>query len=431
MNVLLVKPYWPYPYSRGEQTYNRIWPPLVLANCAAVLEKAGHQVTIFDAHAQRVKPNRVRNYVSGYDKVFITSSSLDRWQCPNIDLNLFLETVRCIRQTTEEVYIMGYHGTVEPGRILDLTKAKAVIRGEPEYTILDICQNDDLLKIKGLSFEHQGKLTNTPEREPLNMKSLPLSAFHLLDFRKYFYEILGNNFSLFELSRGCKFSCRFCNKVMYGDGLRSKSKDQVLSEISIAVEKYNVKTGYFIDLDFLSNRDIVEQLCEYLIKRKYGFKWTCQTRPDLLDIEILKQMKKAGCQIIHMGIETGLQESLNYLNKRITVDKIKKAVNLCKKADIRVFAFFLFGLPDETVEGRKRILNFAKILNTDFVSFHKIHSYQGSDIYQDNLTINRNADQFICKAFAKYYLRYSYLRKMDIATILRCLRLFSGRIRSL
>src|SRR3989338_3794519 len=105
--ILLIKPFWPYPYGKGEHTYNRIWPPLSLANCAAILEKQGHGVSILDAHALRLKPERIAPYVQGFDKVFITSSSLDRWQCPNIDITPFLETVQYIRGLTDEVYVMG------------------------------------------------------------------------------------------------------------------------------------------------------------------------------------------------------------------------------------------------------------------------------------------------------------------------------------
>lgn len=75
-------------------TYNRIWFPLSLANCAVLLEKEEHKGKILDAHAQCIKPHKITNYIKGYDKIFITSSSLDKWQCPNIDINPFLESIK-------------------------------------------------------------------------------------------------------------------------------------------------------------------------------------------------------------------------------------------------------------------------------------------------------------------------------------------------
>ena len=421
----------PYPYSKGEDTYNRIWFPLSLANCAALLEREGHKVKILDAHSQRIRPLKTGRFIRGFDKVFVTSSSLDKWQCPNLDISSFLETVRSIKEETDEIYIMGYHGTVEPEKILNLTEAKAVIRGEPEFTVLDICRKKDLFNIKGVSFKDNTKLISTSQRELLNLRDLPVPAFHLLDFRRYRYEILGGNFALFEMSRGCKFKCRFCNKSMYGETFRAKSKEQIFREITLAVEKYNVKTGYFIDLNFLSNGKLIEALCDYLIEKNYRFKWTCQTRPDSLDIKILKKWKKAGCQLIHLGVETGSGRLMNEFNKKMDFDRIRQTVKLCRKIGIKTLAFFLFGLPGETRQERENSFNFAKELNADLVSFHRVFPYLGSDIHRDNFKFDEEVDKFIRSAFIRYYLRFSYLWKTNLGIILRGLRLFLGRLRTL
>lgn len=430
MKILLVKSYWSYPYSKGEYTYNRFWPPLCLANCAAILTGDGHDVKILDLHALRIRPDDITEYIKNYDKIFVTSSPLDKWQCPNIDISFFLETVRQIKKINQDVYITGYHGTVNPSVILKLTKAKAAIRGEPENIVSEICRNKDLLSIKGVSFFKKEEIISNPQAEPLDLKTLPVPAFHLLDFGKYFYEILGNRFCLFEISRGCFFRCRFCNKIMYGEGVRSKSKEQVFNEITIAVEKNGVRTGYFIDLDFLSNKEIAGQVCDYIIRKKYKLSWACQTRADLMDKGILKKMKTAGCSIIHMGIETIAQESLDYLNKNIMVEGNEKALNLCRECGIKSFAFLLFGLPGETDKDRKKTMSIIKRLNPDFVSFHNIVSYKGSDICCDKFESNSSINRFIASAFIRYYLRPSYLRNLDLRLMLKSLRLFYGRIRS-
>jgi len=116
MRILLVRPRWPYPVGYGESTYNRIWPPLSLANCAALLTKAGFDVAVVDAHALRLSPGQVARRAEGADGVFVTSSSLDRWQCPNSNLTPVVETVRALVSRTDEVYVIGFHGTVAPGR---------------------------------------------------------------------------------------------------------------------------------------------------------------------------------------------------------------------------------------------------------------------------------------------------------------------------
>jgi len=404
---------------------------LSLANCAALLEKEGHKVKILDAHAQRMCPIQVSRFACNFDKVFVTSSSLDKWQCPNIDINPFIETVQHLRETNNEIYVMGYHGTVKSESILNLTRAKAVIRGEPEATVLEICCGNDLADIKGISFKKNGEIISTFQRDLINLEDLPVPAFHLLDFKKYSYEILGGNFALFEISRGCKFKCKFCNKIMYGKSLRVKSKEQVLKEITVAIEEHNIKTGYFIDLDFYSNESVVDEVCNYLIEKNYRFKWACQTRPDFLNIGILKKLKKAGCQLIHLGIESSSSRLLGELNKKIDFEKAKEAVKFCRKAGIKTLGFFIFGLPGEISQDRENTFNFAKELNVDFVSFHRMFPYLGSDIDQDNFKFDKEVDKFTRSAFIRYYLRFSYLWKINLGIILKGLRLFLGRLRTL
>ena len=429
--ILLIKPLWPYPYSKGEYTYNRIWPPLSLANCAAILEKQGDKVEILDAHALRIKPEDIKDFIVGFDKVFITSSSLDRWQCPNINIGPFLEAVRSVRETNSECYVMGYHGTVDPGDILRKTQAKAVIRGEPELTVADICQGKLLNEIRGLSYSDEGEVVSNADRDDVDLTCLPTPTFHLLDTRKYFYEILGKDFALFEIGRGCQFACEFCNKIMYGARLRTKSKDQVCEDLRVAIEECGVRTGYFIDLEFLADKDIVREICEFLIEKKYEFRWCCQTRPSSVDSELLRLMKQAGCRLVHFGIESGLQKFLDLSKKGIKLEKMFEAVKTCEDQGMKTLAFYVFGFQDETIEDRRETFEFAKKLNTDYTSFHKIYPYKTSGVYLQNLTSEKEIDKFIRKIFVRYYIRAGYLKKLNLLTALKAARVFFGRFLSL
>ena len=431
MKILLVKPMYPYPFSKGEATYNRIWPPLCLANCASLLEKEGHVVKILDCHAQRIKPDNITGYIFGYDKIFVTSSALDKWQCPDINLSPFFAVVNKARTVTEEIYVMGYHGTVDPGYILSFTKAKAVMRGEPENIIVDICRGKDLSVIDGVSFISGRDLISNPEHEPLDLKKLPVPSFHLLDFRRYFYEILGRRFAIFEISRGCSFQCSFCTKVMYKEGVRSKSITQVQEEISLAVERHKVRTGYFIDLNFLYNKDIVLQLCDYLVEKKYDFRWSCQARAEFFDLETLRKMKDAGCQIIHIGIESASNELLIDLNKGVDLGKINEKVSLCKKVGIKVMAFFIVGLPKETENDREGSLSLANKLDVDFAVFNEFIPYGNDMIRRGKPVHNTKIASFIRKALIKYYLRPDFILRQDFRLFIYGARLFLARIKSL
>jgi len=334
MKVLLVNPAQDKLVSRMGKIYNRCWPPIDLANSAAFLIQDGHQVELIDANALKITPRMLISQIDDFDLAFISSSSLDRWQCPGIDLNAFLNYVKALKTYNKPTFIMGAHGTVKPKEMLELSGAYGVIRGEPEVTIREICSGKDIRTTKGVAFLENGLLRVNEESSPLDLNQLPIPAYHLLPMSKYHYEVLGPNFNLFEGSRGCAENCDFCLMKMYGRGIRRKNVERIINEIDVSVNQYGVKTAYFMDLEFTILRKSIFQICDYLISRKYDLKWTCQTRFDLIDNPMLSKMKKAGCNLIHFGVEAGSDEQLNRINKRISVLQIEEGMRLVKEADI-------------------------------------------------------------------------------------------------
>jgi len=431
MKILLVNPLQVHLVNNKGKIYNRIWTPLSLANCAALLEKDGHDVKIIDANAERLSPLEVSKLTTGFDKIFVTSSTLDRWQCPVIDLDPFLNYVKALREVNDEIYIMGVHGTVKPKEVLELTNAKAIIRGEPELIVLNLCRNKDISKVKGISYKSDGKLFSNESQEFLDLNSLPTPAFHLLPMEKYFYEVLGRNFTLLEGSRGCASRCSFCLLEMYGKGLRVKSPSKLINELETVINKFNVKTAYFMDLEFTFNRSLVMEICDYLIKKKYDFKWTCQTRFDLVDEELLQKMKNSGCELIHFGVEAANDSSLKSLGKGLTIKKIEQGMKMVKKVNIRSACFFLMGSINSTLDDLNDIIKFSKNLNPTYAVFHIAIPYPGTKFYMDVL---KNGSRFsdnnlfpeayvgnielkklkkiTRKAYIQYYFRPKYITSL-------------------
>jgi radical SAM superfamily enzyme YgiQ (UPF0313 family) len=342
---------------------------------------------------------------------------------------------------------MGAHGTLKPEEILEYTNAEAVIRGEPEQTVLEICKNRDLSKIKGVTFKVEGKIISNDDREPLNLDQLPIPSYHLLPLDKYFYEVLGDRFMLFEASRGCPYQCNYCQKEMF-KGYRRKSSKNLINEVKTAIQNHGVKTAYFIDLEFTVNRKLVLDLCDFLIANDYDFKWCCQTRLDSIDLTLLKRMKDAGCSLIHYGVESGSERIMKLINKKITLQKIEEGLKLTQKAKIKSACFFMIGLPSETKEDMKKTIDFANHLNPTYASFHIWTPYPGTyfydlvkedltglfpEAYTKELTLNE-LQKMVNKALIKFYLRPNYaisrLVQGDVISLVKQLRLFLGYIKS-
>lgn len=420
MRILLIRHSYGEIVSRRGKRHNRRWTPLSLLICASLLENEGFEVKVIDREVENASDDAILSMAEKYDKIFLSSSDVDRWQCPNLDYESFVRFASGF-ENKQELYLMGAHGTLYPQQFLNMTGARGIIREEPEWAVKEIACGRPLSEIAGLTYRDSSKTCTNPDRPSGNLDSLPPPAFHMVDLEKYYYELMGNRFAILEGSRGCSFSCTFCSLTMYGKGVRTKSTGKLIKEI-LSAKQAGVKNIYFIDLEFTINKKLVCELCELLIQNPTGIQWTCQTRTDLVDEKLLQQMKQAGCVLIHYGVESGSQRVLDSVEKRLKIEKIEEAFRLTRKAGIETTAFFMVGLPGESEDERRQTLAFAQKLNPTYASFHVANPYPGTKLgdrfdtdqifpeffgrsEEDKKTLNRFAQH----AFLSYYLRPAYL----------------------
>jgi radical SAM superfamily enzyme YgiQ (UPF0313 family) len=443
MKALLVNPSWDGLVSRKGRRFNRAWPPLDLLNCAAMLEQDGATVTLMDARAVPIGLDAIHGAAANHDLVFVTSSPIDRWQCPNLDLAPFLSVTAQVDPA--RLYVMGSHGTVAPEQLLTMTGARAVIRSEPELAVRALSRGNDPSEVAGVTYRRGDTTIHNPEGEALDLATLPMPAFHLLDLQHYRYEILGDRFVLLEATRGCHYRCHFCLLKMYGTGYRKKDPEQVVGEVAHLVGQTGAETGYFIDLEFTALRDYVWDLCERLARARLPFRWACQTRADYVDGPLLTLMKQAGCHLIHFGVESGSARVMATTNKRITLEQIEQGIAETKRAGIEQLCFFMFGFPGETADDMEATIAFAKRLNPTYASFHVASPYRGTKLFEMSGSselfpevFSKEHDPAILqgianRAFREFYLRpavvWSRIRRIDLHLWRRQAALFREFVR--
>jgi len=447
MQIVLVKPCWQYPIAGADHTYNRRWPPLELLNCAAILEADGHQVQIVDAQAEGLPPEQVAARVGAAEMVLVTSSALDRWQCPTLELAPLKAVCDELRGRVGQLVLTGFHGTVQPEAMLNLTGADAVIRGEPEETVREMAAGESWETARGLTFFRDKEFVSTPDRPPLEMTSLPLPAFHLIDLKNYHYEILGPRFMVLEGVRGCPCACTFCSRVMQGKKFRRKTVDQLGREVEVAVRQFGARNVYFIDLEFTASTELAEGICRYILQHKIPVRWCCQTRADQVDEALLRLMRRAGCRLIHFGVESGSPRVTELTRKRIEPEQQRCGIQLAKRAGMETLCFFLLGHPGETEEEMQQTIQLARQLNPTYASFHRMTPYQGSPLYDQTpgdggelfptfagFTQQREqVDRLVRQAIWSYYVRPRYmlsrLFRSSPLSLWRQLQLFMGYFR--
>lgn len=423
MRFLLINPSWERLVG-SDRRFNRPWPPLSLLNCTAILERAGYEVSVIDARSKNISKEVLQKRASQADFILITSSPLDRWQCPNLDLEPFFSFTSGIPK--EKLIICGVHGTIYPERILYLTKANFIIKGEPEAPILDFIEKKKWEDTLGVSYLKNGKAEHNPQCPPINLNDLPLPAYNLIDPNNYYYEVLGERMALLEASRGCPYQRPFCLKIMYGKGVRIKPIYQVIDEIKLVIKKYRFRCIYFIDIEFAFDKQRIIELCQSLLKTNLSFTWACQTRLDNIDEELLSIMYHAGCRLLHFGIETGKYSTQKKIKKEIEIERAKHIIDKAHKIGIAAVCFYIFGFPKETRKDREKTLNLALSLNSAYASFHLLAPYPATAIFKRYLEDGEFFPKYLpdirvseINRWIKYALCRFYLRPKHIAKTLR------------
>lgn len=326
--------------------------PLGLAWISAVLRKEGHHTKLID---MSILEKDTSNIIEGTTHLIITSSPLDRWETPYLDLSTFYTLIKNYKKIGSKVIVTGPHGTVTPDLLLDeCPEIDIIMRGEAEETVKDLFKNfDNLENILGISFRKDGKNIHNPARPLIeDLNTLPLPDYEQLPMDKYVYgDALPGPFTIMESSRGCPYQCVFCLKAMHGGRkYRVRTPENIIHEIEYLQKNFGIKSIYFQDLEFTILRPRVHTFCDLMIEKGITLNWSCASRVNDADEKMFAHMKEAGCKSISFGVESMAPEVLKKTKKGTTPEMIKNAYDICQKTGINFNAFYTQGHPGETKE---------------------------------------------------------------------------------
>jgi len=366
MRALLINT--PYPSSEFPTI------PLGLAYVAALLEKEGVEVQVQDflvtKYSKEILEQKIAEFapeITGITSVTmnypIASGILK--DCKGIDGNII-------------TVIGGPHVSFWAEEALrEAPWIDVVVRGEGEYTMLEIAQGKSLKEIDGIAFRENRDIVFTKPRQWIeNLDELPFPARHLFPLSRY--RALFSECGVIT-SRGCPFNCIFCaGPKMVGRKGRFRSTKLVVDEIE-QILNYGFKTITVADDLFTLNRKHLHAFCDEIMARKLKFQWSANSRVDTVTPELLEKMKEAGCYFICYGVESGNQKILDIVRKKITPDKVRKAIKISKDAGMKSLASFIIGLPGETKETLAETVNFARELDTHY-GFHLLAPFPGTEV---------------------------------------------------
>lgn len=248
-----------------------------------------------------------------------------------------------------------------------------VIYGEAEYTLKDILDSVPNEEILGICYtdDNMQPVKNEPRPFIENLDELPFPARHLVDNSVYRRPDNNKVQAVIKVSRGCPYHCFFCLATpVSGEKVRKRSAENIIAEIKECVDKYNITNFVFWSDIFNIDRDWTIDLCKKIIDSGLKIVWSANTRANTMDDEMAEIMYKSGCRLCSIGVESGSQEILNNIGKKITLDEIRNTVRILKKNKIKIYNYFVIGLPWETEETVEETIKFAIELDSNFISFY-------------------------------------------------------------
>lgn len=358
-------------------------PPADLMYLAAVAEKQGFEAKIADYSQSGDYEEDLREFKPDYLVVNIATPTLEhdldavkkaKEICPNITT-----VAKGAAFLTLGEKIVSEHNELDFG-----------ILGEAENTLKDILDNKPKNNILGIYYKENDEVKFTGKRPFIeDLDSLPFPARHLVNNNIYKRPDNNKVQATIKVSRGCPFHCFFCLATpVSGAKVRRRSPENIVAEIRECVEKYNIKNFLFWSDIFNIDKDWTMKLCQAIIDSGLKITWSANTRADTADYEMAKMMYKSGCRLVSIGVESGSQYMLEKMGKKITLNDVRRTVKVFKKAKIRIYNYFVIGLPWETEETVEETIKFAIELNSDFISFYTATPLPGSRFYDYALEHN-------------------------------------------
>jgi anaerobic magnesium-protoporphyrin IX monomethyl ester cyclase len=361
-------------------------PPYTLALMASLLQGAGADVRLVDATASRLSMDDVIARLA--KDAFTPTLIIFPTTTPTLDGDA-AAIAQLKARFGAPMFCFGPHASTAPQLSMErAAQVDGMFVGEPEDALLQLAALEStahLADVPSLTWrDPQGAVV--PHRSHGSFSgfmSMPFPAWHLLSLKDYALPLVNKAYVIVETSRGCPYSCDFCVAPIHqGHKFRERSAKQLVDEIERSYREFGIEFFYLWGDTVTLNVKSFTTFCDELIARNLPIHWFGNARADnLTDPAFVHRLKKAGCWMLALGIETDSEEVRKDMVKRLERKKIETAFKNMRSAGIRSFAFFIFGYPGETLQTMDRTVEYAIELDPDFANFYPAVPYPGTALF--------------------------------------------------
>ena len=387
-------------------------PPYTLAVLASLLRQSGKEVRLIDATASKLSIDDVisRLDAEGFTPSLIVFPSTT----PTLDADV-MAVARLKQKYGAPMFCFGPHASTSPQlSMARVPQVDGMFVGEPEDGVLQLASLDSTARMSEVA-----NLTwRTPSGSAVphrahgsfsGFMTMPFPAWDLLKLDEYALPLVNKPYVIVETSRGCPYSCDFCVAPIHqGHKFRERPAKDLVDEIERSYREFGVEFFYLWGDTVTLNVKSFTAFCDELIARNLPIQWFGNARADnLTDPAFVHRLKKAGCWMLALGIETESEEVRKDMVKRLERKKIEAAFKNMRDAGIKSFAFFIFGYPGETLQTMDQTVHYAIELDPDFANFYPAVPYPGTALFdkvvRDGL-LPSGADADWSKMEYSYYL---------------------------
>ena len=361
-------------------------PPLGILYLAAVL-RAEHTVEVLDAPAEELSQAGVLERVKAFAPDVVGISTM----------SFFLPDAawlaRAIKQAMPrtKVAMGGPQPSIYPVETCRLEGVDAAVVGESEESfgaLVRAWQDETSLEdVQGIAFANGGDIVDTGLRTPpQELDELPFPARDLTDVTRYDSVLAERGpITVMMTSRGCPYTCKFCTSPgPFGQMRRSyrgRSPENVVDEIEQCLDLGIHEVLIYDDL-FTTNRRRAIGICKEILERDLTVRFDIRSTVNQMDAELLGWLKKAGCVRINYGVESGSQDVVDVLDKRIKLERVRQIFRETKEVGIQTLGYFMIGSPGEGPQEIRKTIDFACELNPDYAHFSITTLFPGSELEQ-------------------------------------------------
>lgn len=359
-------------------------PAMGITYVATALKQKGLTVDVLDMRLPQYDLRFLKRKLASFrpNLVGISSTSLD---FPGA-----IKVFKVVKRFSPQIKTIsgGPHGSFYPKEVMAEKTIDYLVVGEGEETLPNLItsleKKKGLSRVKGLIYKaSRGRVRIAAKPELIrNLDALPFPQWDLFPLDDY--KVRGSLTLPLMTSRGCPYNCIFClSWKIHGKKFRFRSPKNVVDEIENNIEHCDTRNFSILDDNFALDKERALKICQEIIKRKLKIYWMCAQgiRADAVDKKLLRAMKKSGCQLVSLGVESANQDVLNQMKKGETLEVMKRAIKDAKSVGLIVKTFFIVGGPGDNFKKTKKSIQFFKENDVDIPRFALMTAYPYSPMW--------------------------------------------------